>query len=147
MQIRSRTATTALVLMLSLGGTLAACGGGSDDESDTSTSTSAPSASADSDPTTDAPATEAEPEGDSGGDKPSRDDVVAGYVKAVGGGTTNAETDAVLEKSAKCVVGELYDKASAETLRALADSDLASISPDDAKLFGDASGTCASAGS
>ncbi|KAA1380711.1 hypothetical protein [Aeromicrobium fastidiosum] len=146
MQIRSRTATTALVLMLSMGGTLAACGGSSDDGG-TSEPSSAPASSADSDPTTEAPATEAEPEGDSDGDKPSREDVVAGYVKAVGGGTTNAETDAVLEKSAKCVVDELYDKASAETLRALADSDLASINPDDAKLFGDASGTCASAGS
>lgn len=134
--IRSRMTGAALVLVLSVGGTLAACGGSSDEEgSDTTATTSAPES------TSAAPTTE--PEGDAGsGDKPSKDDVIAGYTTIVSDGAGGQLPEGILDQVVTCFVDELYEPASAQTLQAIADSEPTGIDPADAQLFGDASTAC-----
>ncbi len=145
MKTRSRMTGVALVLALSMGSTLAACGGGSDDaDTDAAQTTSTPSA--DAEPTPDAaPTTAAEPEGDANdGDKPSKDDVVAGYTKIVTEGGGGQLPEDIVKQVVTCFVDELYDSASAKTLQGIADAQPTAIDPADAQLFADASSTCTS---
>jgi hypothetical protein len=128
----------ALALALSLGGTLAACGGsdGSSEKADAtpSATTSAPAA-------TDEPTASAEPEGDSG-DKPSKDEVIAGYTKVI---TTTAGANLpqdVVKKVVTCFTDELYDTATPKTLQAIADAQPTNVDPADMQAFTDASTAC-----
>lgn len=134
MKLRSRLTGTVLVLTLSTFG-LAACGsdGGSDDSAKDTTSQTDGSAK-DSTDSAD----------DSGKDgKPSKQDVVDGYTDLVGDllGDTEMPGD-ILNKVVTCFVDEVYDDASAQTLKAIADGNQAGINPADATLFTDASTTC-----
>jgi hypothetical protein len=141
MKTRSRMSGVALTLALSLGGTLAACGGSDSDgssdkaESTPSATTSAPAATAE--PT----ATSAEPPADSG-DKPSKDEVIAGYTKVL---TTTAGANLpedVVKKVVTCFTDELYDTASPKTLQAIADAQPTNVDPADMQAFTDASTAC-----
>ena len=136
MKLRSRLTGTVLVLTLSTFG-LAACGGSDGGSDDTSTK----------DTTSQTDDTKAEPteKADDGGEdgKPSKEDVVDGYTKLVGelAGDTTMPGD-IVEKVVTCFVDEVYDDASAQTLKAIATGDQAGINPDDASLFTEATSTC-----
>lgn len=135
MKIRSRMTGAALVLMLSMGGALAACGGDSD-----SGDTTKPSSATES--TTGAEPTEDEPKADSGDDgKPSRDEVIAGYKKVITDTQAGLPGD-ILDQVVECFVDELYEPASAKTLQAIADADPTGVDPKDTQLFTEASTTC-----
>jgi hypothetical protein len=145
MTIRSRMTGAALAITLSMCGTLAACGG-SDDKDDTKAETTTSA-----EPTTDAEPTAeptaaaeptAEPETDSGsGDKPSRDEVVAGYTKIITSASGDLPEESI-KKAVTCFVDELYEPASAQTLQAIADANAAGVDPKDTQLFTDASSAC-----
>lgn len=49
--------------------------------------------------------------------------------------------DAV-DQATTCLVDEIYDDASVQTLQALADSEVNNVNPDDVSLFQDAQTTC-----
>lgn len=134
MKLRSRLTGTVLVLTLSTFG-LAACGGsdsGGDDTKDTTSQTDDTKTDA-----TDKP-------DDSGEDgKPSKQEVVDGYTKLVGELAGDAEMPGdIVEKVVTCFVDEVYDDASAQTLKAIATGDQTGINPDDASLFTEATSTC-----
>ncbi|MFT4166948.1 MAG: hypothetical protein QM650_17050 [Microlunatus sp.] len=79
---------------------------------------------------------------DSGnGAKPSKEEVVAGYSKIVKGIMAELPDD-IVKKVTSCFVDEVYDKASAKTLRAIADGDGSGIDPGDMSLFTDAQTAC-----
>ena len=137
MKTRSRTSGLALVLALSLGGTLAACGGSdsSDGSSDKAESTSsAPAATTE-------PTASAEPEGDSG-DKPSKDEVIAGYTKVITATAGANLPEDIVNKVVTCFADELYDTASPKTLQAIADAQPTNVDPADMQAFTDASTAC-----
>ncbi|GAA1748704.1 hypothetical protein GCM10009710_30940 [Aeromicrobium alkaliterrae] len=113
---------------------LAACGGDDDTSNNDSESSSQ------SDEPTDEP-TEDSSEGD--GDKPAKEDVVAGYTKIITDITGQLPED-IVTQVASCFVDEVYDAASAQTLQAIADSNPAGIDQSDGQLFADASTTCQS---
>jgi len=132
MKLRSRLTGTALVLAISAFG-LAACG--SDDDGDKKTDETSQTDGGDTttDTTTD----------DASGDKPSKEEVIDGYTKLVGDLAGGQELpDGIVEKVVTCFVDEVYDDASAGTLKAIATGDQTGIDPDDVKLFTDATSTC-----
>lgn len=133
MKIRSRMTGVALVVSLSAFGTLAACGSDSDDEETNNKSTSQPSEEADS---------TNEESDNNNGDKPSKDEVVAGYTTVITDTMGTGLPEEIVSQVVNCFVDELYDTASADTLQAIADSDPAGVNPDDAQLFSEASTTC-----
>ncbi|WP_229054621.1 hypothetical protein [Aeromicrobium sp. Leaf350] len=136
MKLRSRLTGAALVGTLAVFG-LAACG--SDDEGDSNNDSS--DSSSQSEESTEP--SEDTSEGD--GDKPSKDDVVAGYsglITEILGGTELPQD--ILNSVVTCFVDEVYDDASAQTLQAIADGNAAGIDPADTQLFTDASTTCQS---
>ena len=141
MKTRSRTSGLALVLALSLGGTLAACGGSDSSDGSSDKTESTPSATSSAPAATTEPTASAEPEGDSG-DKPSKDDVIAGYTKVI---TTTAGANLpedIVNKVVTCFADELYDTASPKTLQAIADAQPANVDPADMQAFTDASTAC-----
>ncbi|MFC5677010.1 hypothetical protein [Aeromicrobium endophyticum] len=141
MKTRSRMSGVALALALSLGGTLAACGGsdGSDGSSDKAEST--PSATASEPAATEEPTASAAPEGDTG-DKPSKEDVVAGYTKVLKSTAGANLPEDIVNKVVTCFADELYDTASTQTLQAIADAQPTNVNPADMQAFTDASTAC-----
>jgi hypothetical protein len=141
MKTRSRMSGVALALALSLGGTLAACGGsdGGDGGSDKADST--PSAAATSEPAaTEEPTATAAPQ--PAGDKPSKDDVIAGYTKVIKTTAGANLPDDIVKKVVTCFADELYDTATPKTLQAIADAQPTNVDPADMQAFTDASTAC-----
>ena len=137
MKTRSRTSGVALVLALSLGGTLAACGGSDSSDGSSDKAESTPSAPA----ATTEPTASAEPEGDSG-DKPSKDEVIAGYTKVITATAGANLPEDIVKKVVTCFADELYDTASPKTLQAIADAQPTNVDPADMQAFTDASTAC-----
>ena len=137
MKTRSRTSGLALVLALSLGGTLAACGGSDSSDGSSDKAESTPSAPA----ATTEPTASAEPEGDSG-DKPSKDEVIAGYTKVITATAGANLPEDIVKKVVTCFADELYDTASPKTLQAIADAQPTNVDPADMQAFTDASTAC-----
>ncbi|WP_265447878.1 hypothetical protein [Flexivirga meconopsidis] len=86
--------------------------------------------------------------GSGGGDKPSKDDVKAGYVKAIkkeAGSAASSVPDATFNKMADCIFDKSYDKVSADTLDKLASGNFTKdtkIKSDDEKTLTDATDSC-----
>lgn len=121
MAVTSRSVSIIALLVLPL--SLAACGG--DPAPSAPTAPAASSAAA-------APSTSA-PTGDDSADKPSREEVKAGYIKAVGPGLKSSKqafTEAEVKQMANCVVDQMYDKVSPETLSVLVSGDTNRQMPD-----------------
>ncbi|MFT4298392.1 MAG: hypothetical protein QM597_01970 [Aeromicrobium sp.] len=127
MKIRSRLTATALIVTIGLFG-LAACGS---DDSDTDTEKDDTSTSKTEDTTE-----------ESDGDKPSKDEVIAGYAEYVNAQAGGGLPESVVTDVVSCFVDEVYDDASAQTLQAIADGDPTGVDPADAQLFTDASTAC-----
>lgn len=166
---RTRASALSVLASVTLLGSLTACGGGDDETGSTSSSSAATSSATGSDtasssetasesPSEDATSTESsgssassESSGDGGGsgDKPSKDEVVSGLVQlsqkavgATGSATASGPAADAFEKAASCIVDEIYDEASPQTLQALADQEEGGGDPADQKLITDASATC-----
>ncbi|WGX98152.1 hypothetical protein [Nocardioides sp. L-11A] len=142
--MRTRIPGLLLAATVGLSGLLTACGSDDADKPDTEekSSQSTETQESDTDADTDDDTGDA-PEAD--GDKPSRDDVVAGYGDIVKETSEQAGIDmpeGVIEKVLSCFIDEVYDDASAKTLQALADSDPTGIDPADVELFTNAQATC-----
>lgn len=141
---RTRVSGAALLMSLTLIGGLTACG--SDDEGSSSSSTSSSSAAESSDTATESAtssessASESESEA-ADGDKPSKDEVVEGYSGIVKEMMSSLPDDAV-DQATTCIVDEIYDDASVQTLQALADGDASKVDQADASLFTDAQTSC-----
>lgn len=124
MSIGSRTVGVVGLFALSLG--LTACGGGG--SSDTSSAAPATSSSGNAPSSSSAPSSSTSSSSSaSNPDKPSKSDVETGYSKflqevAKGSGQTLDET--AVKKMGPCVVGKVYDQASAATLKTMASGDL-----------------------
>ncbi len=144
-----------LALGLAAGAGLAGCSSddsGSDEETTSSSTTPNESTEDGADAgaaTGETPAEDGAAEGDADagdGDKPSRDDVVAGYSSII---TKESPVDLpadVVEDTATCLVDAIYNDVSAATLQALADENATGIDPTDAQAFADAGVSCAQAG-
>lgn len=81
--------------------------------------------------------------GDAAG-RPSQEEVAAGLsavVAEMAPGVGEASQD-VLDHLATCAVGRIYDSASADSLRAMADGDLAGADPDDLTALSNAVSAC-----
>lgn len=132
MAVRSRSVSIIALLALPL--SVGACGGGDTENAAPSaapprTVSTAPSAAA----TTTADASSAAPSAGPSADKPSRDEVKQGYLKAVRPAASKADpplSEADLQKLAPCVVDQLYDDVSVETLTVLASGDSSRKMPD-----------------
>ena len=131
----------ALVLALSLGGTLAACGGSDSSDGSSDKAESTPSATASEPAATDEPTAAATPEGDAG-DKPSKDEVIAGYTKVITATAGANLPKDIVNKVVTCFADELYDTASPKTLQAIADAQPTNVDPADMQAFTDASTAC-----
>jgi len=135
MKLRSRLTGTALVLTLSAFG-LAACGSddGGDDTNTKDTTSQTDDTKTDATDNTD----------DSGEDgKPSKQEVIDGYTDLVGELAGDAEMpEDIVEKVVTCFVDEVYDDASAQTLKAIAEGNQTGVNPDDVDLFTEATSTC-----
>lgn len=129
---------------------LTGCSGGSDGaqppvaeqpQSTSQTPSTATSASTESS-STDSPKPSASTSSTSDDDaKPSKTDIVDGLTKFYV--SSQGLTQGQAEKLATCMVDETYDKASAQTLKAMRDGDPTKIKPADATLFGTAGAACA----
>ncbi|KRF13794.1 hypothetical protein ASG90_13245 [Nocardioides sp. Soil797] len=153
---RVRISSLLLATAIALSGLLSACGDDDSNKSDSSDESSqttdessdATEGTESEEPTESTESEEApEPAEDAAG-KPSRDDVIAGYTKIVKDNGKQAGMDmpdSIANKVVTCFVDDVYDEASPETLQALADADPTGVQPSDAKLFTNASTTCAKA--
>ena len=130
--IRSRLCGVVVALAIGVAG-LSACSS-SEPAATPAESTTATSAA----PESSAPETS----GDSAnGAKPSKKEVIKGYTKIVKSVMAELPDD-IVTKVTSCFVDEVYDKASAKTLRAIADGDGSRIDPGDMSLFTDAQTAC-----
>lgn len=139
--MRARIPGLLLAATIGLSGLLTACGNDDADKPDAEDKTSQ-SAETETEATEEAESEEA-PEAD--GDKPAREDVIAGYsdiVKQTGEQSGIDMPDDIVNKVVTCFIDEVYEDASAKTLQALADSDATGIDPADAQLFTEAQTTC-----
>ncbi|NNG40114.1 hypothetical protein HJ588_12655 [Flexivirga sp. ID2601S] len=86
--------------------------------------------------------------GSGGGSKPSKDEVKAGYVKAIkkeGGSMASSVPDATFNKLADCIFDKSYDKVSAKTLNAIKSGNTSEkIDSKDEKTLTDATDSCKS---
>ncbi|MDQ6526760.1 hypothetical protein RB608_24270 [Nocardioides sp. LHD-245] len=142
--MRTRIPGLLLAATVGLSGLLTACGSDDADKPDAEEKTSQTTESEETD-ASDAPESEGEEAPEADGDKPSRDDVVAGYSDIVKETSEQAGIDmpeGVVEKVLSCFIDEVYDDASAKTLQALADGDPTGIDPADVELFTSAQTTC-----
>lgn len=80
----------------------------------------------------------------SGGSKPSKADVQAGFTKAMKSQSElKSAPDAMLEKMSSCTVDKIYDKVSNKTLNAIKSGDTSNkISADDESTLTDATNSC-----
>jgi|GEM_PF-6472239 len=110
---------------------------------ETSTSASAPASTPASSAPASTAATSASSKTDSGSSdgKPSKDEVITGLVDFYTSSQGMAKAQAT--KFATCMVDEMYDKASAKTLKAMQEGKAENIDPDDASLFASAGVACA----
>ncbi|GAB3114804.1 hypothetical protein GCM10027055_21490 [Janibacter alkaliphilus] len=160
---RTRRTGLSVLMSLALVGGLAACGDDSE-ETATSTSSSAESSSEDtasetsedtasetssetpeetsssSESTSETSSSSSSAAADSG-EKPPKQDVIDGYSAIVTEMMSSLPEDAV-DQATTCLVDEIYDDASVQTLQALADSEVNNVNPDDVSLFQDAQTTC-----
>lgn len=130
--IRSRLSGVVVALSIGIAG-LSACS-----SSEPAAAPAEPAVATSAAPESSAPAAST----DSGkGTKPSKKEVVEGYsgiVKSI----SSALPDDIVKKVTSCFVDEVYDEASAKTLRAIADGNASGIDPADATLFVDAQTAC-----
>ncbi|MFT4028880.1 MAG: hypothetical protein QM675_03305 [Protaetiibacter sp.] len=76
--------------------------------------------------------------------KPTKEEVVAGYKELITAQMDGLPEEAV-DEATRCIVDEIYDDASAQTLQALADGDATGIDVNDVSLFTDAQTACTEA--
>lgn len=134
MKLRSRLTGTVLIGTLTMFG-LAACGSDDSTKDDSDKKDSSSEKTDDSDDSDDS-SSEAD------GDKPSKDDVVAGYTAALEDLAGGQVPEGTLDDMVTCIIDGVYDKISAESLQAMASSDIASVAPEDGLALADATGTC-----
>ncbi|MDF1706321.1 MAG: hypothetical protein P1U38_16255 [Aeromicrobium sp.] len=131
--LRSRVTSTVLIGTLTMFG-LAACG--SDDEGDDSGTNDS---SSDTQETT-------EPDEDSGdegnGDKPSKEEVVAGYSGYISESAGGQLPEGLVDQLTSCIFDDVYDDLSAESAQALADGGVIGVTPEDAQKLATSTGTC-----
>ncbi|MVA75653.1 hypothetical protein GC722_06390 [Auraticoccus sp. F435] len=135
-------------LVLGLGLTLSGCGGSSEETA----SPDAPAASEQAPSASGSPSAGESPSAggetssseEQGGDKPSREEVAAGLTAAIGEFAPGMGelSKAVLDQLSSCAVDKIYDSASADSLQAFADGELASADADDLTALSEAISTC-----
>ena len=134
MKLRNRLTGTALVGTLAIFG-LAACGSDDSDKND----------SGDKDSSSNSDKSDAPDESDSeesSGDKPSKDEVVAGYSAFITETSGGQLPEELVNQLITCIVDDIYDDISDESAQALVDGNAAGVSPDDAQALATSTGTC-----
>lgn len=132
MKLRSRLTGTVLIGTLTMFG-LAACGSDDSkkDDSDKKDSSSETTEDTGSDDSSD----------EADGDKPSKDDVVAGFTEAFNTQTGGQIPPEFATTIVTCLIDAIYDDISDESAQALAEGG-AVTDPDDQQLLVSATGTC-----
>lgn len=134
MKLRARLTGAVLVGTLSMVG-LAACGS---DDSDSNKNDDTKTSETDS--PSDEESDDSSSEGD--GDKPSKDEVVAGYTKFLTDSSGGQLPEEMVNQLITCIIDGVYDDLEPESAQALADSTVVGVTPEDAQELATATGTC-----